>query len=607
MIRKVLITSGDIDRELSDFNWSVIALDTETTSLKYMDLQVEGVSLCDGKKTVYVPCSDLDWLFPYKHKIKVLIAHNIVFDLKVLYKYGIKLNCELFDTMIADHLINENKRHGLKLLSKELLGESPISYEEAAKHGTDSKEFFNYAMNDAEWTYKIALLHKQELRKQNMMKLFRDIEMPFQYVLLDMEINGISIDIQKVKEYTKQLEDLCLQLELQMLDSLNIKYDFQTDLITGALRPMHNVNFNSNKQLADILFNKLGLPILEETPTGQPKVGKSTINIYKLKYPFVELLAKYKVARKFLTSFFLPLPQFIDKDGRVRPGFRDHGTVTGRLSSQRPNIQQLPNYNKDVPINARECFIVPKGKKMVAVDYSQQELRVMAHLSLDPTLIKIINEGGDLHLINANTVFDLGISEEKMYKSHPDYKDTKAKFKKQRSDGKVFSFGIPYGMGEHKLSRDFKVSEDQAKILLDKFFKGFPQLKEAIDNCHKEAEDNLSVTTLYGRKRHFEYNEWNKLDNKSLRQSFNFLIQSVGADMIRESMIRVRNYGKKNLYLGLKILFTVHDEIVMECNEQYAEEVTHKVEKIMESVTPKDFAVQLVAEGSTGNDYSEAK
>ena len=607
----------EVVEAFNTFNFKVFSLDVETNdTVRYDVLKLTVISLYDGKNSIYIDINPgtLEYVRTYfkafvNNPSNLVICHNITFDMKVLHKYNISLeDCEYFDTLVAVHLIDENlvdKR--LKTLAKTILGKEVIYYDDIKgdKDITNPK-FIEYALNDTIFTYELAVIYKKLLFEQGMTKLFREIEMPFLKVLMHIEVNGILVDKEKIEETTKKLLQKKIDLECSMYDLLGIKYSLQTNLMTGDVVPISNINLNSNVDISHILFDTLELEIVETSKkTGKASTGKRTINTLKSKHEFVQLLDTYKLICKLLSSFFEPLPEFIDSDGRVRPGYRDTGTVTGRLSSNNPNIQQLPKINKKFPVNTRECFIVPTGKKIITVDYSQQELRIAAELTKDKALIEVLENDGDLHLINANNVFNLGIPKEHLFKSYPGFEKLKDEKKADRDKGKIFSFGIMYGMGKHKLSKDFNVSLEEAEVMLENYFKGFPEMKETIDEVHKSAEEDLYVTTLYGRRRHFQRNQWNKLDDKSLRQSFNFLIQSVGADLIRLSLIKVYDFAKKNPKYGILPIMTVHDELSVEVNEQYAAEVLGIIEQLMESCA--DFVVPLKAEGHLGNSYGEVK
>jgi DNA polymerase-1 len=307
------------------------------------------------------------------------------------------------------------------------------------------------------------------------------------------------------------------------------------------------------KNLVEI-FGKLGIPIAGKTKTGNPSISKDTINkfiredseetlIYE--YEFIKYLHKYKIVSQLLNLFFKPMPEFIQEDGKVRSNFKNTGTVTSRLSSSKPNLQQLANPNKIVKTNVRECFIAPKGYKMISSDFSGQEIAVMAQISKDPTLVKSLNNGYDMHLAIANQFYDLGIPEECLKSTHEKYKEYKSKFKHQRSTAKSVTFGLAYGKSNFGFAKDFGISEEEAQKIIDDYFKGMPKLKEAIDNTHKELKEEGYVRTLVGRYRHFgtDLDEWEL--GRAQRQSFNFKVQSFAADMIRVAMTNVFKRKKK--------------------------------------------------------------
>jgi DNA polymerase-1 len=435
-------------------------------------------------------------------------------------------------------------------------------------------------------------------------RLFREIEMPFIKVLSRMEMNGVLIDEEKLASLCGEGEIKILEVEKEMLSCLGERSETQKTLF-GAGKVKSDINFGSPRQITDVIINRLGLPCSETTPKGKPSVGKRTLYQLKGQHPFIDLLLKHRKLKKLVDSYLKSLPKFLDPDGRIRPSFHDTGTVTGRLSSSKPNFQQLPRPSDD-PLGVRSLMIAPEGKKLIALDYNQQELRIMAELSHDEKLLSIIQNDGDLHLINANLVFNLGIPEEYLYKGHPKYEETAKNFKKERDKGKVFSFGIPYGMGPNKLSKDFGVDLQEAQTLLDNFFEGFPLLEDAIQETHDQANRENCVSTFVGRSRHFTLNDWGKLDSSSLRQSFNFLIQGFGADLIRMSCTAIQRYADKNPSYGIKLLMTIHDEIVCEVNADVCEEVAERCKVLMEGVYKMD-TVPLIVSYGIGNNYDEAK
>lgn len=600
---------------LAQINWFVVAIDTETNFIdennRYDNLVGKGYSVSDGRTVVYVDLFDQPQgckvLGEFLKRTNTIIGHNIIYDAKILHKYGVDIrDKEWFDTMVAQHLIDEESEKGLKVLAKKYLDvEETMSFKDAVKDGYHTEKFYQYASNDALWTWQLAHVLKNKLQEDEVVDLFRNVEMPFLKVLMDMEMNGILVDQEKVKTITAQLKTELLNTTKKMYEILGTPYSLQ-HTIFGEPSIVGSINFNSPAQLAEILHGKLGLPVIQRSKkTDAPSAGKVTMAALKGKHEFVTELEKYKIISKLLSAFFDPMPAMIENDGRVRPHFKDTGTVTGRLSCQSPNIQQLPKVNEAFPVNTRSCFIASPGKTLIAADYSQQELRIMTELSQDANLIRILNNKGDLHLINANLVFNLGIPEEKLYEEHPEYRSIRKEYAKDRDKGKVFSFGIPYGMGAHKLSRDFDVTVEEAEVLLGNFFKGFPELESAIQKTHETVAQELSVRTFAGRKRHFREDDRGQVDFKSLRQSFNFLIQSYGADLIRMACIKVYDYAQKHPEYGIKLLITVHDEIVLECYDEYAKQVSEDTVELMKSCA--NMVVPLVAEASLAKDYGSAK
>lgn len=597
------------------------AFDTETTALKYTELELEGISFANQHGACYIdlvnnPQIDgiLEFLrFHFDNALTLIIAHNIVFDMKVLHKYGIKCyHLKLYDTMVADHLIDENRRHGLKFLAEEILEKRTVSYEEARSYGADSEEFYEYATNDAVWTWELCMYQQPHLRDTPpLAKLFRDIEMPFQFVLLEMEINGMGIDTEEVTRLREELQEERRETLIEMARAIDVPYELQFNLTDASANFVCQTNFDSPKQLAEILFNKLGLDVVEQTPSGAPSVGKSTLEHYKTN-PFVKLLYKYKIIQKALSAYLNEDAQILsnlESDNRVRTNFRDTGTKTGRLSSSNPNVQQLSKPNEVYPIFLRKCFVATPGYKMITADYSGQEVCVAAQISKDPTLIDALRKGKDIHLTVANQFYELGIPEEKLFETHPEFEELKKQYKTQRTQAKVITFGLMYGKGAFGLSHDFGITEDEAQVLIDKYFEGMPNIKQAIENSHLELQRQGYVEYLSGRRRRFEKikkDDWEGYAKKSLRQCFNALIQGYSADMIRIAANNI--YKQKENYpeWGIKLIGTVHDEIIVECRTKYAEQVAEHIKQWMEE--PFSWMdIPIKADTDIGDNYNDAK
>lgn len=597
-----------------------LAFDTETSDLNYTKLKIHGISLCDGKSACYIdlalmdnPSEAIALLRPMFASKRTLIAHNILFDMKVLHKYGIDITkARIYDTMVADHLINENRSHALKHLSSVLLQKETVQYEEAEKAGIHSDMFYEYAINDAVWTFEL-MQYQQDILKANpkVAKLFREVEMPFQLVLFEMETIGIEVDTDRIEELYTQCSEERTRVLQEMCNILGVEYMLQTKLGSGELDFVCSVNFNSANQLRKILFERYGLEIVEETPSGAPSVGKSTLNRYK-DHEFVSLLYKYKLIEKALSSYLgsdAQIMKNLDSDGRVRTNFRDTGTATGRLSSSNPNIQQLSNKNKVYEIPIRQAFVATPGYTMMTADYSGQEVCVMAEISQDPTLVTSLRKGYDMHLAVANKFYNLGIPEEALSKEHKDYEKYLKEHKDVRRKAKTITFGLAYGKGAFGFSKDFGITEDEAQKLVDDYFSGMPQLKEAIDAAHREVWDKGYVEYLSGRCRHFnktKRDDWEGYTKRDLRQAFNAKIQGYSADMIRIACNHIYKQREQFPQWDLRMLATVHDEIVMEVRSDYAEEAAEYIKKWMSE--PFDWmSVPMTSDVSLGANYDEAK
>ena len=612
MEKKIIKTFKELEDTLKKLK-NVFAFDTETTSLRYDRLEITGISFSDGNIAFYYPITNSNRIESmeiikefFKHST-IIIAHNILFDSKVLWKYGIDITSfEWFDTMIASHLIDEERKYGLKFLSKEILDREVVEFKEVSNNYY-TKKFYEYGLSDAINTYDLAMVFKKQLKKNKLKKLFKKIEMPFQKVLLEMLINGVLVNKEQLIKDKNILKTHIFNLKGNLYEAINEKYTLQTSLTDNSLVLKGNRNFNSSKQLSDILFNKLKLKIIEETPTGLAKTGRITIDHYREKIPFVNILYKYKIASKLYSGFIKPLFSFIEDDGVVRPSFNAAGTKTGRLSSSNPNLQQLPSLKSDYnPVNVRKLFVAPKGYKMFSVDYSGQEVAVAAQYSKDPTLVKALNKGYDMHLAIANKFYELGIPESKLSKTHPDYLKVKERYKKARTRSKRITFGLLYGKEAYGFSKDFNITEDEAMKIVDDYFKGMPKLKEKIDETHKKLRKDGYIRNLAGRLRHFRKNEMGYYPKRAFRQSFNFLIQSFSADMIRVAGINSYKLSKRNPQWDLKPIMTVHDEFVFLVKDEYVDIATREVKNAFER-TVKNFIVPVKADIEIGTNYGNAK
>lgn len=610
MNRIVAISKEEAIKALAQLKPSVVAFDTETTDLSWYKQEVHGVSICDGETTIYIDITDEN-IFPllstFFEQTVLLIAHNITFDVKALYKHGVNLfEKQWFDTMVAEHLIDERNEKSLKKMAEKYLGATTATYEQTVKMGIHSEKFYEYALNDAQWTWEIFHQQKGQLHDCGVVELMRDIEMPFLKALAEMEMNGITVDVDRVEEKTAELKELVFSAEIKVLEAAGHKPSIQMGL-DGSRSVKSTFDVNSPKHLRELLYDKLGLKAPGKTNSGMASTDKTSLASLKNEHDIVPLILEYRKYKKLLSSFFEPLMGFVDGDGKVRPSFNNVGTRTGRLSCSKPNLQQLPQGESD-PAKTRSCFTSQAGYTMITCDYSGQEIRVLAHVSQDEALIDILHKGQDLHLATAKRFYNIDVPDEALKADHPKHEEYKELYKKQRNQAKIINFGIAYGKGAFGFAQDFKITEEEAQAILDEYFNGFPGVYNAIQQAKRDVKRNGYVTSMTGRRRHFDAKENNGdkyYANASFREAFNFLIQGYSADMIRMATIKVRETSKEHPEWDLRMLATVHDENVYEVKNQYLEEAKNAIKQSFERAV--SLAVPVVSKIGVGPTYNEAK
>ena len=420
-------------------------------ALRYADQELIGISLCDEYVNIYVNLynnKERDEVLGYikKHlKPELYVMANASFDLAGLNKYGLYTGKEsVWDICTSDHLINENNigKHGLKAQAQRYLGVTPKDYD--SNLSPNSKEFVQYALNDSLWTLQIYKHHLPLLYKQGLVGLMKRVEMPYVHCLTQMRITGVTVDWELNEEYKNKAKTLTNDLLIKLCEHSETKYSMQANLLTQELSVETEVNFNSGEQVSQIIINKLGIPLNDKTEKGSVKVDKHTLKKHADKHLFIKYLLEYKALQKLRTAFLSPLKGFSEGDGKIRPNFMNWGTVTGRLSSSRINAQQLPNSSDDADIQVRKQFTAPPGYKMFTADYSGFELRIMSSISEDDTMIKVLNEGGDLHQSTADLM------------------------NVDRKTGKIFNFSVAYG----------KAQTLDSKILTPNGFTTFKDIRE---------------------------------------------------------------------------------------------------------------------------------
>lgn len=581
----------------------IMSLDTETTSLDYLDLQLLGFSFCNGESSCYVTVHDggknsstLGWgieaLTNAVAELELTVFHNSVFDLKVLHKYGIEPN-KIFCTLTAMKLLDENRgkgKYALKELAHVELGvprEQIKSFEEAQAFGYQSDEFYDYGMDDSIWTYQLYELQRPLLEAQDLMYLAETVEFPFQFVLADLEQNGVLVDVDKLYKFKPEVENILFQLEVLMLAEIGMEHDICE--VNGIPEPVSPINFSSSQQLVQVAEQILGLKIIECTkrskkyPKGQPSVDKFTIARLKPKSEFFNLLSRYRKLGTLHRTFLNPCESFIGLDGRIRATYQM--IRTGRLSCSRPNLQNLPNPKKEkLEFNHRLLFISKPGHVFVRADWAGQELRVLAEESQDACMIQAFIDNKDLHLLTANSIFDLKLTAEQLITTFEAFKKAKEEFATERHRAKNgVNFPIIYGKSVKTLATDFNITVEEAQRWMDAFHGLYPNVKKAIHITELELQEQEYVTTMMGRRRRFPgYNQMNKWEKAAaLRQAFNFKIQGGSADIGKLGGIRLLEFLPK--YNARLILF-IHDEWIIECPKENAEEFAKLTKEILEGV-----------------------
>jgi DNA polymerase-1 len=629
MNRSFLKTRNQVKDWFEENFKAKMSFDIETDGVGY-DCQLKGISVCNGTHSFYVNLESafkdtVDIIWQHLCYCNLLIGHNLSFDLRVLKQLGYGFDgVDIYDTMVSSHLLNENASCALKdvVRRKKFDGwENVIDFKEAVSDGYSSQKFLNYAISDAEWTWQLYELTKPLLIKQGLDKLFYKVEMPFQFVLIDLYLNGIKVDVKKLKEFEDILTAEKVLQEENCVESVGLKM-IETKFLFGICEPFDScvelkspINLNSSQQIAKIIEEQLGFELPRTKPSkrfpeGQPSTTSEILEPLQNKHPFIKHLLKFRKAEKLLNTFVLPLYGKIDKDGRLRTSFNDCIAGTGRLSSSGPNLQNIPKeVSEDDIVNIREIFVAEKGKKFVRADYDLQEIRQLANVSGDKNLIHILNSGQDVHLASANGCLNLGLTEQQLIKTNPEFEQLKKRFKKERHIGKNgINFPVIYGSTKYGVSRNNNVSEDEAQSWIDGFFSLYPEVGKSIKICRKFLRTYGYVKTYFDRKRrlHLKPNtKQNKAHNEHCyRQAFNMLIQGMCADLLRITLNKLEDCYFLHPEWKAKLCLTVHDDVITECKKEYATEVLKAKKGIMEN-TVIDLPVKFLVDINICDSYGD--
>jgi DNA polymerase-1 len=575
------------------------AFDTETTSLNYMQARVVGVSFAvKSGEAAYVPLAHsyvgapeqldrervLAQLKPLlEDPQRPKIGQNLKYDASVLANHGIELRGIRFDTMLESYILDSTAtRHDMDSLALKYLGHSTIHFEDVAGKGAQQLTFDQvpleeagpYAAEDADITLQLhEALWPRLLEEDALRAVFEDIEIPLVPVLSRIERNGVLLDRDMLQQQSGELGTRMQELQTQVHEMAGGEF-----------------NLGSPKQLGEVLFEKLQLPIIKKTPKGAPSTAEEVLVELALDYPLPQLILEYRSLSKLKSTYTDKLPGMIDADtGRVHTSYHQAVTATGRLSSSDPNLQNIPIRTAEGR-RIRQAFVAPAGYRLLAADYSQIELRIMAHMSGDEGLVKAFREGLDVHRATAAEVFDYPIEEVS---------------DEQRRKAKAINFGLIYGMSAFGLARQLHLGRHEAQEYIDLYFERYPGVQAYMENTRALAHEQGYVETLFGRRLYLpEINARNKMRQQAAeRTAINAPMQGTAADIIKRAMIRVDDWLQDS-DVDARMVMQVHDELVLEVAEDSAEAVSDRVCELMAGAASLD--VELLVEAGLGDNWDEA-
>ena len=569
---------------------SIISFDTETTDIDVTKAKIVGFSFAfEENKAYYVPIAhsylgvgnQISKEAAYQAIVQLnrfkLVLQNFKYDYQVI-KHNFDIELKLYaDTMILSWLLNTNEKVGLDYQIDKYFRYKMISFSDVVKKGenfsnVEISKACEYAAEDALMTLK--LFNRQleifkEKNEEEILKLAFDVEFDFIYVLAEMENNGIKIDVELLKEYKEKSNKYISELTSKIHEVSGVEF-----------------NINSTKQLGVVLFETLGLPTSKKTKTGY-STDEAVLSSLVNEHPVIPLLLKYREAYKLQSTYIEPLLELglKNKDNRIHTSFLHTGTATGRLSSKNPNLQNIP-VGSDSLLQIRQAFIPENGYKLVGVDYSQIELRLLAHFSQDDALVDAFKNDLDIHYQTAVKIFGAELAKEK------------------RNIAKSINFGLLYGMGSKKLGDTLGIPSKEAKLYIDSYFEAFKSVKDYLKSIEDFAYTNGYVKTLLNRKRLFDFDSANAMMKAAyLREAVNTLFQGSAADLIKLSMVKIYEKYKNNN--NMRLLLQIHDELIFEIKEEVLEDVSNDLKAIMEKIY--SLNVPLKVSVAIGDSWQELK
>ncbi len=599
--RRKYLTLGD-EPELSEFvaklgAAELVGFDTETTGLEPMTARLVGMSFAFGDTAWYLPLAHEypgapdqvgvekalqmleSWLESARHR---KIGQNLKFDAHILANHGVALGGMAHDTLLESYVYEVHERHDMDSMAARHLGWKTITYDEVTGKGASRIPFSaveigratEYAAEDADFALSAhAVLFAKISADKKLKYVYERIEMPVMPVLLRMERNGVLIDGAKLDAQSHELGKEMLAIE--------------QNAYQAAGQPF---NLNSPKQIQEILFDKQKLPVKKKTPKGQPSTDEDVLAELALDYPLPKLLLEYRGLAKLKSTYTDKLPRMVDANtGRVHTTYSQATAVTGRLASNDPNLQNIP-IRTPQGRRIREAFIAPPGSKIVSADYSQIELRIMAHLSGDKGLRHAFEHGHDVHQATAAEVF--GVPLEKVSKD-------------ERRTAKVINFGLIYGMSAFGLAQNLGIERATAQAYIESYFNRYPGVKKFMDETREKARRDGYVETVFGRRLRLpEIQSGSPARRQGAeRAAINAPMQGTAADLIKLAMIAVQGFLDKST-LKTKLVMQVHDELVLEVPENELAEIKGKVRELMQNVAKLDVA--LIVDVGVGENWDQA-
>ncbi|WP_423807423.1 DNA polymerase I [Photobacterium damselae] len=576
------------------------AFDTETDSLDYMVANLVGVSFAvEEGKAAYVPVAhdyldapeqlDRDWVLAQlkpllKDPNQAKIGQNLKYDASVIARYGIEMQGIKYDTMLESYVYNSVVgRHDMDSLALRYLEHKNISFEEIAGKGKgqltfnqiDLEQAGPYAAEDADITLRLHnALYPKVSADEKLLHVFSDIEMPLVPVLSRMERTGVLIDSMKLSAQSQEIAQRLDELEKRAFEIADQEF-----------------NLSSPKQLQAILFEKMGLPVLKKTPSGTPSTNEEVLQELALDYPLPKLILEYRGLAKLKSTYTDKLPKMVNPaTGRVHTSYHQAVTATGRLSSSDPNLQNIPVRN-DEGRRIRQAFIAPQGYKVLAIDYSQIELRIMAHLSGDKALLDAFCHGKDIHAATAAEILGLPLEQVSS---------------EQRRRAKAINFGLIYGMSAFGLAKQLDMGRGEAQEYMNTYFERYPGVLEYMETTRTVASEQGYVETLFGRRLYLpDIKSRNGLRRKAAeRAAINAPMQGTAADIIKRAMVLVDEWIGQQESGRVRLLMQVHDELVFEVQESEIESVAQEIKTLMESAAQLD--VPLIADIGYGENWDQA-